>query len=117
MNVVAASNTERGRETCGLLLGKLVRISSSRFPPPLFPLSNQRRKGTEADETNNTQSHNTLSITTLLIPKQIGSADTCETTHEEEQFAFQDERGLLTLGWVRFPFLLFFVVVGRSVRS
>ncbi|GAA5972406.1 hypothetical protein JCM11641_001830 [Rhodosporidiobolus odoratus] len=45
-------------------------------------------------------SHNTLSITTLLIPKQVGTPDTCETTNEEEQFAFQDERGLLTLGWI-----------------
>lgn len=25
----------------------------------------------------------------------------CTTTHEEEQFAFQDERDLMTLGWVR----------------
>ncbi|BGP19232.1 hypothetical protein JCM10213v2_007319 [Rhodosporidiobolus nylandii] len=44
--------------------------------------------------------HNTLTITTLLVPKQTGTSDTCETTNEEEQFAFQDERGLLTLGWI-----------------
>ncbi|GAA5910189.1 hypothetical protein JCM6882_001767 [Rhodosporidiobolus microsporus] len=68
MDVVAAENTARGVETCGLLLGRL--------------------------------SHNTLTITHLLVPKQTGTGDTCETTHEEEQFAFQDRHGLLTLGWI-----------------
>lgn len=45
-------------------------------------------------------SHNTFTITHLLIPKQEGTPDTCMTTHEEEHFTFQDERDLMTLGWV-----------------
>ncbi|GAA6038332.1 hypothetical protein JCM8097_003948 [Rhodosporidiobolus ruineniae] len=68
MHRVAASNTARGRETCGLLLGRL--------------------------------SHNILSVTHLLVPKQTGTSDMCETTHEEEQLAFQTREGLLTLGWI-----------------
>ncbi|GAA5901807.1 hypothetical protein JCM5296_002078 [Sporobolomyces johnsonii] len=67
-DVVARENTERGIETCGLLLGTLA--------------------------------HNAFTITHLLVPKQDGGPDTCTTTHEEEQFAYQDERGLITLGWI-----------------
>ncbi|KAM0753063.1 Mov34-domain-containing protein [Meredithblackwellia eburnea MCA 4105] len=65
---LASENTERGIETCGLLMGTL--------------------------------SHNTFTITNLLIPKQEGTPDTCTTTHEEEQFAYQDELDLMTLGWI-----------------
>lgn len=45
-------------------------------------------------------SHNSFTISHLVIPKQTGTTDTCTTTHEEEQFEFQDSRGLLTLGWI-----------------
>ncbi|GAA5853807.1 hypothetical protein JCM8547_007457 [Rhodosporidiobolus lusitaniae] len=45
-------------------------------------------------------SHNTLTITHLLVPKQLGSPDTCEMTNEEEIFSVQDSRGLLSLGWI-----------------
>ncbi|KAI5475235.1 STAM-binding protein [Pseudohyphozyma bogoriensis] len=65
---LAKANTERGIETCGLLMGTL--------------------------------SHNTFSITHLLVPKQEGTTDTCTTTAPEEEFAFQDERDLMTLGWI-----------------
>ncbi|GAA6059840.1 hypothetical protein JCM10212_003752 [Sporobolomyces blumeae] len=43
---------------------------------------------------------NEFTITTLLVPKQEGTPDTCTTTHEEEQFEFQDSNGLMTLGWI-----------------
>lgn len=39
-------------------------------------------------------------ITTLLIPNQKGSADTCEMLDEENIFDYQDKRDLLTLGWI-----------------
>ncbi|BGP42697.1 hypothetical protein JCM10449v2_006709 [Rhodotorula kratochvilovae] len=68
MHAIAAANTARRVETCGLLLGVL-------------------RSGT-------------FHVTHLLIPKQEGTADTCAATHEEETFAFQEERGLMTLGWI-----------------
>ncbi|KAF0682631.1 Aste57867_25268 [Aphanomyces stellatus] len=41
-----------------------------------------------------------LSITTLIIPKQQGSADTCTMTNEEDLFEFCIARDLLTLGWI-----------------
>ncbi|KAK4051125.1 hypothetical protein OIO90_004866 [Microbotryomycetes sp. JL221] len=47
-----------------------------------------------------TLSRNTFTISHLLIPQQEGTPDTCTTTHEEEQFQFQDERDLMTLGWI-----------------
>lgn len=41
-----------------------------------------------------------FTITTLIIPKQRGTADTVAAEAEEEIFAAQDERGLFPLGWV-----------------
>ncbi len=43
---------------------------------------------------------NEFVISHLLIPKQEGTVDTCNTTHEEEQFEFQDKHDLLTVGWI-----------------
>ncbi|GAA5905545.1 AMSH-like ubiquitin thioesterase [Sporobolomyces salmoneus] len=45
-------------------------------------------------------SRNEFTVTTLLIPQQDGTPDTCVTTHEEEQFEFQDSKNLMTLGWI-----------------
>jgi STAM-binding protein len=67
---VAAINTARNRETCGLLLGKDKR---SRFV-----------------------------VTTLLIPKQHSTSDTCTMDEEELVMSFTEERSLITLGWVCF---------------
>lgn len=41
-----------------------------------------------------------LIITTLLVPKQTGKADTCVMTHEEELFDYCITHDLLTLGWI-----------------
>ncbi|OQS03948.1 metalloprotease family M67C [Thraustotheca clavata] len=41
-----------------------------------------------------------LTITTLIIPKQTGSSDTCTMTHEEELFEYCIVHDLLTLGWI-----------------
>ncbi|GAA5917040.1 hypothetical protein JCM8208_000765 [Rhodotorula glutinis] len=68
MHVVAAHNTARNIETCGLLLG--------------------------------TQNEGKFVVSYLLVPKQEGTPDTCTATDDEETFAFQEERGLLTLGWI-----------------
>ena len=65
---VAAVNTARNRETCGLLLGK---DKKSRFV-----------------------------VTTLLIPKQHSTSDTCTMDEEELVMNFTEERSLITLGWV-----------------
>ena len=66
---VAAVNTARNRETCGLLLGK---DKKSKFV-----------------------------VTTLLIPKQHSTSDTCTMDEEELVMSFTEERSLITLGWVR----------------
>ncbi|RCH97918.1 hypothetical protein CU098_000911, partial [Rhizopus stolonifer] len=39
-------------------------------------------------------------ITTLIIPKQTGTADTCTTENEEDLFDIQDKHDLLTFGWI-----------------
>ncbi|KAF7819889.1 AMSH-like ubiquitin thioesterase 1 [Senna tora] len=39
-------------------------------------------------------------ITTLIIPKQESTSDTCQTTNEEEIFEVQDKLSLFPLGWI-----------------
>ncbi|KAH7883118.1 hypothetical protein F5I97DRAFT_179639 [Phlebopus sp. FC_14] len=65
---IAALNTSRNRETCGLLLGK---DHKSKFI-----------------------------VTTLLIPKQHSTSDTCTMDEEELVMQFTEERSLITLGWI-----------------
>lgn len=45
-------------------------------------------------------SHSELLVTHLLVPKQTGTADSCSTDNEEELFTYQDEKDLITLGWI-----------------
>ncbi|KAF9184244.1 hypothetical protein BGZ51_002449 [Haplosporangium sp. Z 767] len=45
-------------------------------------------------------SRNKLTVTTLIIPKQTATSDTCSTTNEDELFEFQSQRDLMTLGWI-----------------
>ncbi|KAG8712368.1 hypothetical protein FRC11_000320 [Ceratobasidium sp. 423] len=40
-----------------------------------------------------------FAVTTLLIPRQRGTKDTCEMIEEELILEFQESRGLITLGW------------------
>ena len=46
------------------------------------------------------QARNVFTATTLLIPKQTATSDTCSTTNEEDIFAISDSRDLIVLGWV-----------------
>ncbi|KAK4483301.1 hypothetical protein RD792_010486 [Penstemon davidsonii] len=39
-------------------------------------------------------------ITTLIIPKQESTSDSCQTLNEEEIFEVQDTRSLFQLGWI-----------------
>ncbi|KAI4334928.1 hypothetical protein L6164_013628 [Bauhinia variegata] len=39
-------------------------------------------------------------ITTLIIPKQESTSDSCQTLNEEEIFEVQDNLSLFTLGWI-----------------
>ncbi|KAI1293698.1 STAM-binding protein [Halotydeus destructor] len=45
-------------------------------------------------------SHNRLSVTHVLIPKQKGTSDSCQTENEEQLFDYQDEHDLMTFGWI-----------------
>ncbi|KAJ5614417.1 hypothetical protein N7528_008071 [Penicillium herquei] len=65
---VAASNTRRNLETCGILCGTLV--------------------------------SNALFISRLIIPEQISTSDTCETTNESAIFEYCDSEDLIMLGWI-----------------
>ncbi|KAJ1820696.1 hypothetical protein LPJ60_003057 [Coemansia sp. RSA 2675] len=67
---IAAYNTQANIETCGVLCGRQV-------------------AGQEA-----------LVMTTLIIPKQSATSDTCTTEREEELFVEQMARDLITLGWI-----------------
>ncbi|KAJ1960634.1 hypothetical protein IWQ62_004153 [Dispira parvispora] len=44
--------------------------------------------------------HDEFYLTTLLIPKQTATSDTCTTTNEEEIVEYQIEKDLITLGWI-----------------
>eukprot|EP00118_Oscarella_pearsei_P006899 m.32297 g.32297 ORF g.32297 m.32297 type:complete len:474 (+) comp31620_c0_seq1:34-1455(+) len=39
-------------------------------------------------------------ITHVLIPKQEGTTESCETLNEEDLFEYQDNHDLITLGWI-----------------
>eukprot|EP00252_Welwitschia_mirabilis_P007450 TRINITY_DN1881_c0_g1_i3.p1 TRINITY_DN1881_c0_g1~~TRINITY_DN1881_c0_g1_i3.p1 ORF type:complete len:139 (-),score=22.20 TRINITY_DN1881_c0_g1_i3:20-436(-) len=39
-------------------------------------------------------------VTTLIIPKQQSTSDSCDTLDEAEIYAIQDERSLFPLGWI-----------------
>lgn len=42
----------------------------------------------------------TFYISTLVLPKQEATSDSCQTINEEEIFEAQDKRGLFQLGWI-----------------
>ncbi|XP_057863152.2 AMSH-like ubiquitin thioesterase 3 isoform X1 [Cryptomeria japonica] len=42
----------------------------------------------------------TFYVTTLIIPKQESTSDSCQTTNEEDIFDVQDKRSLFPLGWI-----------------
>lgn len=39
-------------------------------------------------------------MTHVIIPKQSGGPDYCDTENEEELFHIQDQYDLITLGWI-----------------
>ncbi|KAF3334547.1 AMSH-like ubiquitin thioesterase 3 isoform X1 [Carex littledalei] len=42
----------------------------------------------------------TFFVSTLIIPKQKATSDSCTATNEEELFEVQDKNSLFTLGWI-----------------
>lgn len=43
---------------------------------------------------------NEFTITHIIVPKQCGGPDYCNTENEEDLFLIQDQYGLITLGWI-----------------
>ncbi|KAM9311282.1 STAM-binding protein [Gastrophryne carolinensis] len=43
---------------------------------------------------------NEFTITHVIVPKQCGGPDYCNTENEEDLFVIQDQYGLITLGWI-----------------
>nr|XP_061811514.1 STAM-binding protein-like A [Nerophis lumbriciformis] len=43
---------------------------------------------------------NTFTVTHVIVPKQCGGPDYCDTENEEELFLIQDRYDLITLGWI-----------------
>ena len=39
-------------------------------------------------------------MTHVIVPKQSGGPDYCDTENEEELFLIQDQYDLITLGWI-----------------
>ncbi|XP_067908633.1 AMSH-like protease [Heterodontus francisci] len=44
--------------------------------------------------------HDEFTVTHVIIPKQSGGPDYCDTENEEELFTIQDQHDLITLGWI-----------------
>lgn len=43
---------------------------------------------------------NAFTVTHVIVPKQSGGPDYCDTENEEELFLVQDQHNLITLGWI-----------------
>ncbi|KZV96042.1 hypothetical protein EXIGLDRAFT_833964 [Exidia glandulosa HHB12029] len=67
---IAAYNTSKNLETCGLLMGRLKKNGKAYV------------------------------VTTLLIPQQRATSDTCAMEEEELLVDFQSQRDLIILGWI-----------------
>lgn len=104
---IASLNTNANIETCGLLLGNEVGVDGG------------AEHGRWHNESGNDERENVgegmkkkseYVVTTLLIPKQRATSDTCTMDGEELVLEFVDQRSLITLGWVwkAFPLLLDF---------
>lgn len=46
------------------------------------------------------QTRNEFTVTHVIVPKQCGGPDYCDTENEEELFLIQDQYDLITLGWI-----------------
>ncbi|KAJ7693175.1 hypothetical protein B0H17DRAFT_933230, partial [Mycena rosella] len=78
---IAAANSARNLETCGLLLGReVVRGAGAGAGAP--------------------GAKSRYVVETLLVPKQHATSDTCTMDEEEGVLGFTEARGLITLGWI-----------------
>ncbi|CEG69697.1 Putative Ubiquitin thiolesterase [Rhizopus microsporus] len=89
------ASSERGEPLRRLILPKRLQTRFLSIAEP-----NTRKKIETCGILAGKLKNNILKITTLIIPKQIGTSDTCTTENEEELFDVQDKYDLLTFGWI-----------------
>ncbi|KAF5350532.1 hypothetical protein D9756_008518 [Leucocoprinus leucothites] len=88
---IASLNTSINIETCGLLLGREVWPDGDEGGQQQHHNSSPRGGGEGRSE---------YMVTTLLVPRQRGTSDTCTMDGEELVLEFVDQRSLITLGWI-----------------
>ena len=97
---VANLNTNTNVETCGLLLGNEVWVDDGGDEHGQMSYhgngKNHEKESTGGGKTRRCD----YVVTTLLIPKQRGTSDTCTMDGEKLVLEFVDQRSLITLGWV-----------------
>ncbi|KAI8368045.1 hypothetical protein BD560DRAFT_399150 [Blakeslea trispora] len=89
------ASTERGEPLRRMLLPQGIQAQFLSIAEP-----NTRNKIETCGILAGILKNNILKITTLIIPKQTGTSDTCTTENEEELFDIQDKHDLLTFGWI-----------------
>ena len=103
---IASLNTNTNVETCGLLLGNEVWVDDGGDEHGQVSYhgngKNHEKEGTGGRK----KTRCDYVVTTLLIPKQRGTSDTCTMDGEELVLEFVDQRSLITLGWVGSFFLV-----------
>ncbi|KAF1799931.1 hypothetical protein V8B55DRAFT_1542796 [Mucor lusitanicus] len=89
------ASTERGEPLRKMLLPEGIHARFLSIAQP-----NTNKKIETCGILAGTLKNNILKITTLIIPKQTGTSDTCTTENEEDLFDIQDKHDLLTFGWI-----------------
>jgi len=92
--------------TPGLLTSGTARFQNLHVPIKLMECflrvaeSNTKRSLETCGVLAGTLKKRTFCVTTLIIPKQKSTSNTCEAINEEELFEVQDTGSLFTLGWI-----------------
>ncbi|VAH60437.1 AMSH-like ubiquitin thioesterase 3 isoform X1 [Triticum dicoccoides] len=102
----AISPSRVGDPTQGLAISETGRYHNLHVPVKLMECflrvaeANTKRSLETCGVLAGTLKKRTFHITTLIIPKQKSTSDSCEATNEEELFEVQDKGSLFTLGWI-----------------
>ncbi|KAG8045384.1 hypothetical protein GUJ93_ZPchr0008g12995 [Zizania palustris] len=92
--------------TPGLAMAETGRYQNLHVPVKLMECflrvaeANTKRSLETCGVLSGTLKKRTFYVTTLIIPKQKSTSDSCEATNEEELFEVQDTGSLFTLGWI-----------------
>ena len=93
-------NTNTNVETCGLLLGNEVWVDDGGDEHGQVSYHGNGKHHEKESTGGRKKTRCDYVVTTLLIPKQRGTSDTCTMDGEELVLEFVDQRSLITLGWV-----------------